>query len=133
VAYFSKHDLKSCRVLVFSHLQYLLRASGVRHHRTGRQWNIYPTYDFCAPILDSIENVTIALRTNEYRDRNVQYEWMQDALGLRKVHIWDFSVRTPVLLRFSTYYSRDCFPSNYILPEYDHQLPPLFIYSIHLL
>ena len=47
--------------------------------------------DFCAPILDSIEGVTVALRTNEYRDRNVQYEWMQDALGLRKVPIWDFS------------------------------------------
>jgi glutamyl-tRNA synthetase len=63
----------------------------VPHHRTGTQWKIYPTYDFCAPILDSIENITVALRTNEYRDRNAQYEWMQDALGLRKVTIWDFS------------------------------------------
>ncbi|KAI8632867.1 glutamyl-tRNA synthetase [Xylariaceae sp. FL1651] len=61
------------------------------HHRTGTQWKIYPTYDFCAPILDSTEGVTIALRTNEYRDRNAQYEWMQDALRLRKVPIWDFS------------------------------------------
>ncbi|KAI0478265.1 glutamyl-tRNA synthetase [Xylaria cf. heliscus] len=61
------------------------------HHRTGTQWKVYPTYDFCAPILDSIEGVTVALRTNEYRDRNVQYEWMQEALGLRKVPIWDFS------------------------------------------
>jgi len=51
---------------------------------------IYPTYDFSA-ILDAVEGVTVALRTNEYRDRNVQYEWMQDALGLRKVTIWDFS------------------------------------------
>ncbi|KAI0860552.1 glutamyl-tRNA synthetase [Xylaria cubensis] len=61
------------------------------HHRTGSQWKVYPTYDFCAPILDSIEGVTVALRTNEYRDRNVQYEWMQEALRLRKVPIWDFS------------------------------------------
>ncbi|KAI0389725.1 glutamyl-tRNA synthetase [Xylariaceae sp. FL0594] len=61
------------------------------HHRTGTQWKVCPTYDFCAPILGSIEGVTVALRTNEYRDRNVQYEWMQDALGLRKVPIWDFS------------------------------------------
>lgn len=57
----------------------------------GTLWKIYPTYDFCAPILDSVENVTVALRTNEYRDRNAQYEWMQDALGLRKVTIRDFS------------------------------------------
>ncbi|KAI0182435.1 glutamyl-tRNA synthetase [Xylaria flabelliformis] len=61
------------------------------HHRTGSEWKVYPTYDFCAPILDSIEGVTVALRTNEYRDRNVQYEWMQEALRLRKVPIWDFS------------------------------------------
>lgn len=61
------------------------------HHRTGEAWKIYPTYDFCAPILDSLEGVTLALRTNEYRDRNVQYEWMQQALELRPVTIWDFS------------------------------------------
>ncbi|RMZ02470.1 hypothetical protein D0860_07191 [Hortaea werneckii] len=61
------------------------------HHRTGKTWKIYPTYDFCAPILDSLEGVTLALRTNEYRDRNAQYEWMQQALGLRAVTIWDFS------------------------------------------
>ena len=39
---------------------------------------------------DSIEGVTHALRTNEYRDRNPQYWWMLEALGLRKVDIWDF-------------------------------------------
>ncbi|KAI7538806.1 glutamyl-tRNA synthetase-like protein [Hortaea werneckii] len=61
------------------------------HHRTGETWKIYPTYDFCAPVLDSLEGVTLALRTNEYRDRNAQYEWMQRALGLRAVTIWDFS------------------------------------------
>ena len=69
----------------------IFRCNRVSHHRTGTQWKMYPTYDLCAPILDSIEGVTVALRTNEYRDRNAQYEWMQDALGLRKVAIWDFS------------------------------------------
>lgn len=61
------------------------------HHRTGVAWKIYPTYDFCAPFLDSFENVTHALRTNEYRDRNAQYYWVQDALGFQRVEIWDFS------------------------------------------
>lgn len=61
------------------------------HHRTGDKWKIYPTYDFCCPILDSIEGVTHALRANEYRDRNVQYAWFQTALGLRPCTIWDFS------------------------------------------
>ncbi|KAI0150386.1 glutamyl-tRNA synthetase [Xylariaceae sp. FL1272] len=69
----------------------IYRCNSTPHHRTGTRWRIYPTYDFCAPILDSVEGVTLALRTNEYRDRNPQYDWMQEALGLRKVPIWDFS------------------------------------------
>ncbi|KAF7295474.1 Glutamate-tRNA ligase [Mycena indigotica] len=69
----------------------IYRCNVLPHHRTGDKWKVYPTYDFACPIVDSVEGVTHALRTNEYRDRNPQYEWMIDALGLRKVHIWDFS------------------------------------------
>ncbi|PPR01475.1 hypothetical protein CVT26_015098 [Gymnopilus dilepis] len=69
----------------------IYRCNPLPHHRTGDKWKIYPTYDFACPIVDSIEGVTHALRTNEYRDRNAQYYWMIEAAGLRKVHIWDFS------------------------------------------
>ncbi|KAL9119259.1 MAG: hypothetical protein Q9187_004183 [Circinaria calcarea] len=69
----------------------IYRCNPQPHHRTGDKWKIYPTYDFCVPIVDSLEGVTHALRTIEYRDRNPQYEWMQEALSLRKVHIWDFA------------------------------------------
>lgn len=43
------------------------------------------------PIIDSIEGVTHALRTIEYRDRNPLYEWVQKVLNLRPVKMYDFS------------------------------------------
>lgn len=69
----------------------IYRCNLTPHHRTGSFWKIYPTYDFCVPIVDALEGVTHALRTIEYRDRNAQYDWMLKALNLRKVHVWDFA------------------------------------------
>lgn len=69
----------------------IYRCNPQPHHRTGEKWKVYPTYDFACPIVDSMEGITHALRTIEYRDRNPQYNWMLDALDLRKVHIWDFA------------------------------------------
>ncbi|KAK3995114.1 putative glutamate--tRNA ligase, cytoplasmic [Cladorrhinum sp. PSN332] len=61
------------------------------HHRTGTKWKVYPLYDLAAPLVDSKEGVTHALRSTEYTDRNPLYQWFLDTLKLRQVHMWDFA------------------------------------------
>ncbi|XP_016020562.2 bifunctional glutamate/proline--tRNA ligase isoform X2 [Rousettus aegyptiacus] len=69
----------------------LYRCKTQPHPRTGSKHNVYPTYDFACPIVDSIEGVTHALRTTEYHDRDEQFYWIIEALGIRKPYIWEYS------------------------------------------
>ncbi|KAM8945260.1 bifunctional glutamate/proline--tRNA ligase isoform 2-T2 [Pelodytes ibericus] len=69
----------------------LFRCKAQPHPRTANKYNIYPTYDFACPIVDSVEGVTHALRTTEYHDRDEQFYWIIDALGIRKPYIWEYS------------------------------------------
>ncbi|KAG6554266.1 hypothetical protein Mapa_004182 [Marchantia paleacea] len=67
------------------------RCNPTPHHRVGTKYKVYPTYDFACPYVDSVEGVTHALRSSEYHDRNDQYYRILEEMGLKKVHVWDFS------------------------------------------
>jgi glutamyl-tRNA synthetase len=61
------------------------------HPKLGDKIRVWPTYDFAAPIEDSIDGVTHAMRTKEYELRNALYFAILDRLQLRKPRMIEFS------------------------------------------
>lgn len=49
---------------------------GVIHHQTGREWCLYPLYDFTHPISDALEGITHSLCTLEFEDHRPFYDWV---------------------------------------------------------
>lgn len=60
------------------------RVLNASHHRTGDKWKIYPTYDFTHCLVDSMENISHSLCTNEFFLSRESYEWLCDALCVYK-------------------------------------------------
>lgn len=69
----------------------LFRVIKAAHYRQGEKYKCWPSYDFVAPIMDSLEGVTHAMRTKEYELRNPLYFAMLEALELRKPSLIEFS------------------------------------------
>src|SRR3712207_1522221 len=65
----------------------LFRIIEFDHPRLGNRIRVWPTYDFAAPIEDSMDGVTHALRTKEYELRNALYFAILDRLNLRKPYL----------------------------------------------
>lgn len=69
----------------------LFRIVEGEHPKLGSKIRVWPTYDFAAPIEDSVDGVTHAMRTKEYELRNALYFAILESLKLRKPHLIEFS------------------------------------------
>ncbi len=74
----AKIDMASPNILMRDPTLY--RIKKVSHHRTGRQWCIYPMYDFAHCLSDSIEGITHSICTLEFEINRQLYDWILDEL-----------------------------------------------------
>jgi glutamyl-tRNA synthetase len=69
----------------------LFRIIEASHPLLGEKVQVWPTYDFAAPVEDSLDGVSHALRSKEYELRNALYSDILDRLELRKPIVVEFS------------------------------------------
>ena len=69
----------------------LFRIIDAEHPRLGTTIRAFPTYDFAAPVEDSLDGVTHAMRTKEYELRNLLYFSILKSLDLRMPLLLEFS------------------------------------------
>jgi len=76
----AKIDMSSGNINMRDPVMY--RIIHAAHHRTGKKWCIYPTYDYAHPISDSIEGITHSICTLEFEDHRPLYDWFLEQLGI---------------------------------------------------
>jgi len=69
----------------------MFRVLKSEHYRQGKKYSCWPSYDFDAPIIDSLEGITHAMRSKEYELRNELYFAILKKLELRAPKLIEFS------------------------------------------
>ena len=75
----AKIDMKSPNFNLRDPVMYRIRHA--EHHRTGRKWCIYPTYDWAHGVSDAIERITHSICTLEFEDHRPLYDWFNERLA----------------------------------------------------
>lgn len=76
----AKIDMAHKVMLLRDPIMYRIRK--VKHHRTGNEWCIYPTYDYTHGQSDSLEGITHSICTLEFENRRPLYDWYCENLGI---------------------------------------------------
>jgi glutaminyl-tRNA synthetase len=69
-----KIDLASTNMLMRDPVFYRIRHAS--HYRRGKDWCIYPLYDYAHPLEDAIEGITHSLCTLEFDNNREVYDWL---------------------------------------------------------
>src|ERR1700729_288714 len=69
----------------------MYRILHAEHHRTGKQWCIYPLYDFAHGQCDSIEKITHSICTLEFEVHRPLYDWLIEKLEIFPSHQYEFA------------------------------------------
>jgi len=85
----AKIDMKEQRKSLRDPVIY--RCNDIPHQRTKDKYKVYPCYDFACSLVDSLEGVTHAMRTSEYKDHDSLYKWIQEKAKVRIVRLEDFA------------------------------------------
>jgi len=75
----AKIDMRSPNINLRDPVMYRIRHA--EHHRTGREWCIYPTYDWAHGVSDAIERITHSICTLEFEDHRPLYDWFNERLA----------------------------------------------------
>jgi glutaminyl-tRNA synthetase len=72
----AKIDMEASNMKMRDPLLYRIRHAA--HYRTGRDWCIYPMYDFTHCLSDALENITHSICTLEFENNRELYDWIID-------------------------------------------------------
>ena len=79
----AKIDMANSNMKMRDPLLYRIRHAA--HPKTGRQWCIYPMYDFAHCLSDSIEGITHSICTLEFENNRELYDWILEACEVTNV------------------------------------------------
>jgi glutaminyl-tRNA synthetase len=70
----AKIDMASANINLRDPVLYRIRHAS--HYRTGKDWCLYPAYDFAHPLSDALEGITHSVCTLEFEDHRPLYDWV---------------------------------------------------------
>lgn len=104
----------------------LYRISFAEHHRTKREWCIYPMYDYAHPLEDAIEGITHSLCSLEFEDHRPLYDWVVRETEMphipRQIEFGRLGVENTIM---SKRYLRTLVEQGYVTGWDDPRMPTL--------